>query len=449
MKLFPHSGDHTVYQDGFGDTDPFGRKAIGERLSALVENVEDPLVIAVDGSWGTGKTHFLRRWVGAHGLENNGKATTVYFDAFAHDFLEDPLVSLTSAIGARFPSQEKSEAWSTVKKYGASLARPASRLGLAAITAGASELVGVVGDAVLATGKDQLDEAAKRFWEQEDAKQKAMRLFAASLEEFSREKPSHKLAIVIDELDRCRPDYALMLLETIKHFFAVPNVIFVLGVNQAALESSVRARYGVDFDAGHYLHRFISLTLNLPEVGEHERMSFAAKHLVQAGAQMGLDVEFLQLLGGCAQQVSEKNLWSMRAAERLLTFTALASASRDLGRLTQCYRTLVALGLLMKALKPSLYSKVVRRQAGFLEIKSFIGLGNVKVGEGHSDAHKYQMHGYLALIMGVDEEFPEGQKEHFMRGERLYLDNSGPDELARILTMMLDEYNVISEAVEG
>jgi predicted KAP-like P-loop ATPase len=56
------------------------------------------MVIALDGAWGSGKSFFLKCWVGAHKLENEGTATTVYFDALSYDYLDDPLVALTGAI---------------------------------------------------------------------------------------------------------------------------------------------------------------------------------------------------------------------------------------------------------------------------------------------------------------------------------------------------------------
>lgn len=77
------------------------------------------------------------------------------------------------------------------------------------------------------------------------------------------------IVIVIDELDRCRPDYALAVLEVIKHFFAVPKVHFILGINGEALESSVRARYGVDVDAESYLRKFINASFSLPRAIGH------------------------------------------------------------------------------------------------------------------------------------------------------------------------------------
>ena len=76
------------------------------------------------------------------------------------------------------------------------------------------------------------------------------------------EKP---LVIMIDELDRCRPSYAVELLEVAKHLFAVDNVVFVLAVNRAELAHSVKALYGSGFCAERYLRRFFDLDFRLPE----------------------------------------------------------------------------------------------------------------------------------------------------------------------------------------
>ncbi|MGY6568508.1 MAG: P-loop NTPase fold protein [Salinarimonas sp.] len=115
MKLFPPQSEPALYEEGFGDLDLLGRRAIGQTLSELLERVEDPIVIAVDGPWGSGKTHFLKRWVGAHHLENDGTAITVYFDAFANDYLDDPLIGLTGAISERLLSPKDKNKWKKAK----------------------------------------------------------------------------------------------------------------------------------------------------------------------------------------------------------------------------------------------------------------------------------------------------------------------------------------------
>lgn len=72
------------------------------------------------------------------------------------------------------------------------------------------------------------------------------------------------LAFFIDELDRCRPDFAVALLERIKHLFNVPRVVFVLAVDRAQLNQSAKALYGLEMDPDGYLRRFIDLAYSLP-----------------------------------------------------------------------------------------------------------------------------------------------------------------------------------------
>ena len=73
------------------------------------------------------------------------------------------------------------------------------------------------------------------------------------------------LIVAVDELDRCRPSYAVELLEVAKHLFAVDHVVFILAVNCEQLAHSVKALYGSDFDAEGYLRRFFDVDCQLPE----------------------------------------------------------------------------------------------------------------------------------------------------------------------------------------
>ena len=66
-------------------------------------------------------------------------------------------------------------------------------------------------------------------------------------------------------MDRCRPSYAVELLEIAKHLFTVDNIVFVLAVNRAELAHSIRSLYGNDFDAEGYLHRFFDVDIQLPD----------------------------------------------------------------------------------------------------------------------------------------------------------------------------------------
>jgi hypothetical protein len=81
---------------------------------------------------------------------------------------------------------------------------------------------------------------------------------------------------VIDELDRCRPDFALDLLETIKHFFDIPGLSFLLVVNRRQLEAMVRCRYGNDMAADLYLNKFVNLFIRMPK-DDGQRINYDSK----------------------------------------------------------------------------------------------------------------------------------------------------------------------------
>ena len=108
MRFLPPEEPIELYKSVFDD-DLLGRKKVSQSLSNILDRIEDPLVVALDGRWGTGKSYFLKRWVGAHKMQNSGKALTIYFDAFAHDYLSDPLIALVGALSKRLPKSEKSK----------------------------------------------------------------------------------------------------------------------------------------------------------------------------------------------------------------------------------------------------------------------------------------------------------------------------------------------------
>lgn len=74
----------------------------------------------------------------------------------------------------------------------------------------------------------------------------------------------NRLVVFIDELDRCKPSYAVQLLERIKHYFSNDRITFVFSVNVEELQHTVRRYYGDGFDASRYLDRFFDYRMALP-----------------------------------------------------------------------------------------------------------------------------------------------------------------------------------------
>ena len=91
----------------------------------------------------------------------------------------------------------------------------------------------------------------------------ALEGFRECLETFSPEEGNGKpLVVFIDELDRCRPDFAVNFLERVKHVFDVPSLVFVMAVNRKELASVVKSFYGCG-DGEKYLEKFFDLVFHL------------------------------------------------------------------------------------------------------------------------------------------------------------------------------------------
>ena len=89
-------------------------------------------------------------------------------------------------------------------------------------------------------------------------------LLAKDMSDKENPKP---LIFIIDELDRCRPNFSIEVLEKAKHFFNVENIVFVLGIDKEQLGSSFRAVYGQGLNVDGYLRRFIDIEYMLPTPG--------------------------------------------------------------------------------------------------------------------------------------------------------------------------------------
>ena len=94
---------------------------------------------------------------------------------------------------------------------------------------------------------------------------------ATAVSESSNDRP---LVVLIDELDRCRPSYAIELLEVAKHLFSVDHIAFVLALNRSELAHSIKAIYGEEFGAEGYLDRFFDIDIGLPAVTRKQLIEY-------------------------------------------------------------------------------------------------------------------------------------------------------------------------------
>lgn len=237
------------------------RQQYAEVLTSIVSTYADGFVLAINNKWGTGKTTFVKMW--EQDLKDNDYQT-VYFNAWENDFENNPLTALMGELKT-LTKIDKDPKFTSVLKKGAVLSKHIAPMVIKAI---ASRYIDTkeFGDAI-----ENITNGATEILENEvneyAEKKKGIAEFRTSLSEFIANTNDDKpLIFIVDELDRCRPDYAVAILEQIKHFFSVSNIVFVLSIDKEQLGNAVRGVYGSEqINAEEYLRRFIDVEYSIPE----------------------------------------------------------------------------------------------------------------------------------------------------------------------------------------
>lgn len=442
MKIFPPRTKVKLYETGFPENDILKRRPFGAQLSDLVERISDPLVVAVNGDWGTGKTFFLKHWAGGHTTQNHGKAKVVYFDAFENDYFDDPLISITAEIANRFPPGSDQASYMQVAKSAVSrIALPAFRIAAAVGTAGLTEVTGPALDAAIRASEAEVMEAAEAAWKRAEGRKKNLEMFRSALSDLvcaeeADGTPTDRLVVIVDELDRCRPDYAIQLLEVIKHFFNIDGVHFVLGVNLIELKRSIATRYGLRDSAQSYLDKFINVTLRLPtEFGDRYRRTLTYEaYGDHCGGLMGLEDDLVQNLMSLISAVAQREV-SLRDVDRSLTRAALLPRGPSgLSGLMKGWQDTVASLLVIRHFKSDLYPRLKNRSITFDEFADEFGIARI-----YEDMRAERSEG-KRLLYYVWSTHLATRKEDIQDGFGKAFDTFGYDVGDKFLVEICDRY---------
>ena len=262
--------------------DLIGRNSDIKRFINLVDALGGGRSIAIDGTWGSGKTFFVKQckmaldamnpvckmpeimWeeyseekpiedehlrsfiskqVGDLGDNSLAESCfTVYFDAWENDSEVDPLISLVYSIACDISEEYVFDDDPSCKTIAADIIEMITGRDIGKLI---DHLRGNNSVSVVKESR-QLRDKINQF-----------------LDSLSYER-GNRVLIIIDELDRCKPVYAIKTLERIKHYFNHKNINYVFSVNLAQLEQTVKTCYGQTFDAGKYLDRFFDIRISLP-----------------------------------------------------------------------------------------------------------------------------------------------------------------------------------------
>ncbi|KAF0139287.1 MAG: hypothetical protein FD122_3358 [Stygiobacter sp.] len=258
--------------DPFNTTnDVLNRKQSAEVLTNIINTIDEPFVIGLDSPWGSGKTTFVNMW--RQDLINNGYPT-IYFNAWENDFSDNALITILaefengiSEIKEQFDiTSEVYEKFEQVRKTSTKFLKTALPSILKLATYGIIDLKEWKEKDIA----EFVEKFAKGKIEEYETSKKTLKSFKHQLEEFIQvlnksERCGNKpLIIFIDELDRCRPIFAIEILEKVKHFFGVKGIVFILAIDKEQIGNTVSSVYGQNVKPNGYLKKFIDLDYNLP-----------------------------------------------------------------------------------------------------------------------------------------------------------------------------------------
>jgi hypothetical protein len=384
-------------------------------------NLEHGSVAILDGRWGIGKTTFVKRWLSY--LKSQG-IPSIYLDAFSVDYLESPYVAIAGAFAKAGEDAEKAshptyQAFlDAATKVGKSLGGTAAKIGVKALTLGligSSEIesLGEVKEAMADALSEGAESAVKEVIEQHSRKENELAALKEKLSKFPAllagalsENPKSEtlpLIMVIDELDRCRPDFALGMFESIKHFFGAENVHFILVTNRDHLVLSVAHKYGSFPSADEYLRKFYDFQV-VYEQDYTEHGALQIKHRVQelATALLGnVTPREREDISDYMKAAALAHRLTLRDIENVFSNLALAYAAVREREFRPAF--LITFLALLKTIAPSMYRSAKAGSLTYDELRARI-FSQANWGQMNIERLRKTFQYYMDTNLDVDTE---------------------------------------------
>jgi hypothetical protein len=363
------------------EKDLFNLQPFAEQLEQFIKVeknfVEDSLVISLNARFGYGKTSFLKMWEESLLARDGDKPIVVRLNAWECDYLGDPLFAVVLSLIERFDEEDKPTE---------GLREAVRGLGRFMISIGNQVARSAVGVDILEAAQYAQDrtERSPNAFSNYEARKQAMEALKSAVKE-QVEGEASGVIFLVDELDRCRPDYAISYLETIKHFFDVKGLVFVLAIDRKHLANSAKTAFGQDLNFEEYYRKFVHREVNMPKIKERGYADLARRYVDFYLEKDGVRYCFMEL-----EQTRRKNIVELIAG---LTLTPrqiqeifrtlghiMATTEDKRGRLLWC----IGVGtLLMAALKIE-HSDIFNSLAdGSLEITDAMAFLNKTVEKGY------------------------------------------------------------------
>ncbi len=388
-------------KEGFSKRDTFRVKEAADRLADLVNGLEGHSVILLDGDWGSGKSTFAKQWAG---LLRTRKHPVVEFDAFEADYHDNAFAAMFAALldglGDAPDGPSSRPVWvQSMRKAFVDLARATPSI-LAGVAAGSP--FGPVATTLFEATKHMVEQSGQRpdngfdeYLEQQldriRGETRAVSEFRGKLAEAVTAMTASgdgiaPLVFIIDELDRCKPSFALNVLERMKHVFSADGVCFVLVTHLSELTNMVRHAYGLERPE-LYLDKFHHLKVDVDQLLSSGGTDVSSEYISYLCEKMGLgkpdkDYDWFATLVNLAR-LHELSLRSLERVILNLSLYARTQRNYDIKKLMP-----IAAGLcVMRVVEPALYRSALAGQLMTKDAMEFLKLDEWDIGVGNALEH--------------------------------------------------------------
>lgn len=234
------------------EEDKLNRKELIDNLFAIFSTFGNQdgqgLTMLINGKYGTGKSTLLS-FLKEKNLSEDNKFNIVSYDAWECNYFENPIIPLMYSLSKLENNSKKvKDAVKNVVK-----AIPISFF---------RTFANITKVDVSAVAEKESDEFSDF-----DKYKNAIDSYKEVLKDYCKEK---KTIFLVDELDRCLPEYQIKVLESIYHVLNIPNLIVVIAIDKNQLDTSIKSKFGIYTDTYGYLSKFIQYEIDLPKGNTYE-----------------------------------------------------------------------------------------------------------------------------------------------------------------------------------
>lgn len=233
-------------------------------LLKIFENSQGPLSIRLNAAYGSGKTTFLDH---LDKIADKNLFVTIYYNAWEEEISLDAKTSLCIEILNHVKNLNSEESFKQkVFKFQKAILPTITSAGIAVtsrVLFRDHEALQEIWNS--AKPEDEIRQIMNSKFEELENRRTTIRSTKDALNSLVKDLSGKKILLLIDELDRCRPDFAIEILETVKHFFSIEGMFAVIGVDENVLNSIIKKRYGESINCEGYLLRHFSSEIRLSD----------------------------------------------------------------------------------------------------------------------------------------------------------------------------------------